>query len=122
MIDTKGFLLVIFIALVVPLIVETIKKLTTMMKNKWQWTLVPKVIQPVLNSILWTILLCFASRAGLFRVFGFELLWPWLDYLVTGLVASLGVGKVYSVVVDMAAYKEKLATENKKGDITNGEN
>jgi hypothetical protein len=113
-IDMKALLLIFFIALVVPLIVETIKKLTTMMLKKWCWELIPKILQPVLNSVLWTILLCFTAKAGIFTAFGFALIWPWLDYLVTGLVASLGVEKLYSLVTSMKEYKEKLAVEKSK--------
>jgi hypothetical protein len=109
-------ILIIFIALVVQLVVEAIKVLFTAISKDWKFKWLsfkwlPKLFTSALLSMSWTILLCFAAKAGIFEAFGFVLIWPVLDYVVTGILASLGAGKVYDLFMSMRDYKDKLAIE-----------
>ncbi|MDD4565536.1 MAG: hypothetical protein PHE79_08725 [Eubacteriales bacterium] len=115
-INMEILILIIFIALVVQLVVEAIKVLFKAIGKDWssnrlsfKW--LTKVFTSALLSMFWTILLCFAAKAGIFEGFGFMLVWPILDYVVTGILASLGAGKVYDLFVSMRDYKDKLAIE-----------
>ena len=111
-INMTMLILIILIALVVQYIVEALKGLFKAVEKKWGLSWPQKIFFPALNSMFWTILLCFAAGAGIFSAFGFTLMWAWLDYVVTGIVASLGAGAVYDLVISVREYKDKLAVES----------
>lgn len=105
-------ILIILIALVVQYIVEAMKLLLKSVEKKWGFAWPARFFFPALNAMFWTILLCFAAGAGIFSAFGFGLAWVWLDYIVTGIIASLGAGRVYDLVISVKEYRDKLAVEN----------
>ena len=118
-ISAGKLLLIFFIALVVPLIVQTFKRIKYMMFQKWHWRKVPALMQPILDAVIWAVILCFAARAGIFEAFGFALLCKWLDYLVTGLIVSQGVDKLYGLITGMKEYRNKIVADElaeKKGE------
>lgn len=110
-INMTMLILIILIALVVQGVIEAMKLALSHIEKRWGWKWPAKIFFPRLNALFWAILLCFAAKAGFFIAFGFALSWVWLDYIVTGIVASLGAGKVYDLFVNVNSYKEKLAAE-----------
>lgn len=115
-INTDKLLLLTFIALVIPLIVQTFKLIKHMLIAKWKMKKIPLLIQPVLISVLWALILCFSARAGIFEAFGFVLLCKWLDYMTTAFIVSLGVDKLYGLIINMKDYQKKIATEEMQNE------
>ena len=98
-INMELLLLIIFISIVVQYIVEALKVLFKAVGKNWGCKWLSVIFTSALIAMFWTILLCFAAKAGIFKAFGFILAWSWLDYLATGILASLGASKIYDFVL-----------------------
>lgn len=102
---------VIFIALVVQLVVDAIKvPIAVVMKYEEKEDRISALVSPFL-SILFSVILCLLADCDLFIAFGYPLLIPYVGQIFTGLVASLGAGKIYDLLKDFQDYHEKLITE-----------
>lgn len=109
--DVVILLGVIFISLVVQLVVDAIKvPIATVMKYEEKEDKIGALIAPFL-SILFSIILCVLADCDLFVAFGYPLQIMYVGQVFTGLVASLGAGKIYGLLKDFQDYQEKLITE-----------
>lgn len=105
---------VILIALVVEFMVEAIKTpIAAVIKVASIEDKVNPVLAPFL-SIIFSIMLCILTGCDLFVAFGYPLSEPYIGCAASGLVASLGAGKVYDLVMSYRDYRDKIAIEKKE--------
>ena len=103
---------VILIALVVQFIVEALKGLVTAVCKfkELEDTRVNAMVAPFL-SMLWAVVLCIFAGIDLFTAFGYPLSYAYIGEITTGIIASLGAGRVYDLIMSFQDYKDKLAIE-----------
>lgn len=102
---------VVLIALIVQFIVEALKlPVTAVLKFNGKEDRYNPLFAPFL-SIAWCIALCILAGCDLFVAFGYPLSVPYVGAVASGIIASLGAGKVYDLVVEFKDYRERLAVE-----------
>jgi hypothetical protein len=100
---------IIFVALVVPFMVEAIK---VPIKGVCKFAGVKDKASPLLSpffSIIFGIGLCILACCDLFVAFGYPLTVPYVGCVAAGLVASLGAGRVYEIWESFRDYKAKIS-------------
>lgn len=103
---------VILIALAVQFIVEALKGLVTAVCKfkELEDTRVNGLVAPFL-SMLWAVALCIFAGVDLFTAFGYPLSYMHIGEITTGIISSLGAGRVYDLIMSFQDYKDKLAIE-----------
>ena len=61
-------------------------------------------------AILMGMILCVSTRTGLLQTFGLDILYPMMDYLLTGLIISRGSNIVHDLFSRIREGKGKLAS------------
>lgn len=109
---------ILFIALVVQYAVEAFKGIARAAAKAFLISgrtgqRVVYIMSPIL-SMTFAIGLCILAGLDLFVAFGYPLSVLYVGSTVTGIIASLGAGKIYDLILDMRDYKDKLAIEKVK--------
>ena len=112
--DIVVLLGVILVSLIVQLVVEAFKApVKSVFKRLNKEDDLSPLLAPFL-SILFSVMLCIMVQCDLFVAFGYSLTVPYVGYVVTGFVASLGAGKIYDLLEDFKDYSQRLAVEKKE--------
>lgn len=102
---------IILIALVVQFVVEALKSpIAAIFKFAEKEDRISPLLAPFL-SLAWAIALCILSGCDLFAAFGYPLSALYVGEIVSGIIASLGAGKVYDLIMEFQDYRERLAIE-----------
>lgn len=102
---------VILIALVVQFVVEALKSpIAAIFKFAGKEDRLNPLLAPFF-SLAWAIALCILSGCDLFTAFGYPLSVLYVGEIVTGIIASLGAGKVYDLIMEFQDYRDRLAIE-----------
>lgn len=117
MMDIVVLLGIILVSLVVQLVVEAFKNpIKSVFKKLNKEDDLSPLLAPFL-SIIFSVILCTLAQCDLFIAFGYPLTVPYVGYIVTGFVASLGAGKIYDLLEDFKDYSQRLAIEKKEETI-----
>ena len=102
---------IILIALIVQYLVEAIKGLLmAIYKYVSEGDFVVDLVAPFI-AMAFSITLCILAGLDIFVAFGFPLTYPIIGMISTGIIASLGAGKVYALFMDFKEYRDKIAVE-----------
>ena len=106
---------IILVALIVQYAIEAIKVITRAVckiggNDSKQAN---AILAPILSAGL-AVFLCILAGLDFFAAFGYPLSVVYVGSIVTGIIASLGAGKVYDLILDVKDYRDKLAVEKAK--------
>jgi divalent metal cation (Fe/Co/Zn/Cd) transporter len=116
--DVLILLGIILVAIAVQYIVEALKSpVAAIFKFRGIEDKLNPLFAPFL-SLAWAIALCYLAGLDIFIAFGYPLANPIVGSVVSGLIASLGAGKVYDLIMEFQDYKDRLAVEKQDIDST----
>lgn len=89
----EGITLIIVLAIVTEALVEYGKSIGKAFAGKDIKAAVTQVA-----AILTSVLLCLAAGADLFQVIGIDFSWPWIGYVLTGILGSRGANYLSDLI------------------------
>ncbi len=98
----KGILLIIVMAIVVEALIEYAKTIGKAVADG-EW----KTAVTQLAAILLGMLLCLMTGADLFQAVEITFLWPWLGYILTGILISRGANYASDFIKRIQGVKQK---------------
>ncbi len=98
----KGILLIIVLAIVVEALIEYAKTVGKAFADGAWKTAVTQLI-----AIVLAVILCLLTGADLFQVVEIGFAWPWLGYILTGIIISRGANYASDFIKRLQGVKQK---------------